>query len=57
MLKVNRYQIRQYPTPTSYSVAVGRKLVTWKQRCKIIKRLNATGIDVFSVKFEILKPG
>lgn len=53
MKKVNRYQIRHYPTPTGYSVPVGRKLVTWRQACKIVKRLKKSGLEAFSEKFEI----
>ena len=54
MKKVNRYQVRYYPTPTSYSQYVGKgKLHKYRTALKIVKRLKKAGIDAFADKWII----
>ncbi len=55
MNTVNRYEIRYYPAPTSFSKYVGfkAKLLPFKKAVKVIRKLKSMGLDAFYSKMEI----
>jgi hypothetical protein len=55
MKKLNRYQVRHYPTPSAFSEIVGRfgTLHEYRHALAIVRRLKKSGVDAFAEKFEI----
>jgi len=50
------YEVREYPTPTDYSVSLGRRLRTRKDAQRVTKILKKRGRDVFIVPWRVNLP-
>lgn len=53
MKKTNLYEIRYWPSATALSRSYGRRLVSYRRACRIVRRLKGRGLDAFHEKLTI----